>query len=256
MALNILISNDDGYEAKGINVLKDVLKSIGHNVYVVAPDKNQSATSHSLTLTVPLRIREAGKNEWITTGTPTDCVLLATHGLIKDKIDLVFSGINHGPNMGEDVIYSGTVAAAMEGVMVGIPSVAVSMAGFTNLKFDAAYDVIPCIIDLIKRMNKKNLLLNVNIPNVMPEKNRGMKITKLGSRVYADTLIKKKDPRGRNYYWIGGALPSFKVKKGTDFEAIDMNFTSVTPITIDLTDYRTMEQLSSKAKDVMCRLKK
>jgi len=105
MALNILISNDDGYEAKGINILKDVLLKLKHNVYVVAPDKNQSATSHSLTLTVPLRIKEVSKNEWTTTGTPTDCVLLATHGLIKDKIDLVFSGINHGPNMGEDVIY-------------------------------------------------------------------------------------------------------------------------------------------------------
>lgn len=256
MALNILISNDDGYEAKGIKVLKDVLKSLGHNVYIVAPDKNQSATSHSLTLTVPLRIKENAKNEWITTGTPTDCVLLATHGLIKDKIDLVFSGINHGPNMGEDVIYSGTVAAAMEGVMVGIPSVAVSMAGFTNLNFDSAYDAIPCVIDLISRMKKKNLLLNVNIPNVRPEKNRGIRITKLGSRVYADTLIKKRDPRGRNYYWIGGALPSFKVKRGTDFEAVDMNCTSITPITIDLTDYKIMDQLAAKAKDVVCHLKK
>jgi len=140
----------------------------------------------------------------------------------------------------------------MEGVMVGIPSVAVSMAGFSNLNFESAYNVIPCIIKLIKKMKKKNLLLNVNIPNVAAAKNRGIKITRLGSRVYADTLIKKKDPRGKNYYWIGGALPSFKVKKGTDFEAIDMNYTSVTPITIDLTDYSQIEKLENKSKELEC----
>jgi len=248
MGLNILLSNDDGFEAKGLRKLKYILKKNNHNVFIVAPDKNQSATSHSLTLTIPLRIKQMEKNEWMTTGTPTDCVLAATHGLIKQKMDLVISGINHGPNMGEDVLYSGTVAAAMEGVMMGIPSISVSLAAFSNLDFTIAEIVIPKLIKFVDDIKYERMLLNVNIPNVSPSKLKGYKFTCLGSRVYTDTLITKIDPRGKKYYWIGGEHPSFKIKKGTDFQAIERNYVSITPISVDITDYRILSLLSRKGK--------
>ncbi|HAF08284.1 MAG: 5'-nucleotidase SurE [candidate division TA06 bacterium 32_111] len=248
MSLKILISNDDGYYAEGIKTLKEILISLGHQVFVVAPMQNQSATSHSLTLTIPLRINRVSKNEYITTGTPTDCVLIATHGLIKEKFDYVFSGINHGPNMGEDVIYSGTVAAAMEGILMDIPSVAFSMAAFENINFSNAKNVVPKIIELLQKFGKKKrLLLNVNIPNGQI---KGYRITKLGSRIYSDSLITKVDPRGRRYYWIGGEKPTFKMKKGTDFEAIEKGYVSITPITFDLTDFNILKNLKKVAKDV------
>lgn len=248
MPLKILLSNDDGFYAEGLKTLKEILVSLGHQVYIVAPSQNQSATSHSLTLTIPLRINRVNKNEYITTGTPTDCVLIATHGLIKEKFDYVFSGINHGPNMGEDVIYSGTVAAAMEGVLMNIPSVAFSMAAFENVDFSYANDVVPKIIQLLKLIGKKKrLLLNVNIPNG-PIK--GYKITKLGSRIYSDSLITKIDPRGKKYYWIGGEKPTYKIKKGTDFEVIENGYVSITPITFDLTDFKMLSKIKKVAKDV------
>jgi len=244
--MKILLSNDDGYEAQGLRVLREVLKGEGHDVYVVAPDKNQSATSHSLTLTVPLRIRRMEKNEWMTTGTPTDCVLIATHGLIKQKMDLVISGINHGPNMGEDVLYSGTVAAAMEGVMMRIPSIALSLASFSNRDFSSAETVVPKLIELTGKIRYRRMLLNVNMPNAPKEKLKGYKFTRLGSRVYTDTLITKVDPRGKKYYWIGGEHPTFKVKNGTDFQAVERNFVSVTPISVDITDYKNLAVLLKK----------
>ncbi len=248
MGLKILISNDDGYYAKGLNVLKETLFSLKHKVYVVAPSVNQSATSHSLTLTIPLRIKKVSKTDFITTGTPTDCVLIATHGLIKEKFDYVFSGLNHGPNMGEDVIYSGTVAAAMEGVLMDIPSVAFSMAAFENINFSNSGDVILKILNLLKKIGRrKRVLLNVNIPNGQI---KGYKITKLGSRIYSDTLITKVDPRGQKYYWIGGEKPTYRLKKGTDFEAIENGFVSITPITFDLTDFKMLKKIQRVAKDV------
>ncbi|MGE3063274.1 MAG: 5'/3'-nucleotidase SurE [bacterium] len=244
--MKILISNDDGFEALGLKCLRNILKAGGHDVFVVVPDKNQSATSHSLTLTVPLRIRKVVKNEWMTTGTPTDCVLMATHGLIKQKMDLVISGINHGPNMGEDVLYSGTVAAAMEGVMMGIPSIAVSLASFSNLDFKIAEEVVPKLLEIAMDIRYERMLLNVNIPNIPVSKLKGYKFTRLGSRVYTDTLITKVDPRGKKYYWIGGEHPTFKVKNGTDFQAIERNYVSITPISVDITDYKCLSALLKK----------
>jgi 5'-nucleotidase len=246
MGLNILLSNDDGFEARGLRKLRDVLIRENHNVFIVAPDKNQSATSHSLTLTVPLRIKQVEKNEWMTTGTPTDCVLAATHGLVKQKMDLVILGINHGPNMGEDVLYSGTVAAAMEGVMMGIPSIAVSLSAFSNLDFNIADSVIPKLVSVAMEIKYKRMLLNVNIPNVDLNNLKGYKFTRLGSRVYTDILITKTDPRGKKYYWIGGEHPSFKIKKGTDFQAIEKNYVSITPISVDITDYKNLEMLMKR----------
>lgn len=244
--MKILLSNDDGFDALGIRKLREILKKNNHDVFIVAPDKNQSATSHSLTLTVPLRIRQMNKNEWMTTGTPTDCVLIATHGLIKQKMDLVISGINHGPNMGEDVLYSGTVAAAMEGVMMGIPSVAFSLASFSTLDFSGAEEVVIKLLRIVSEIKYRRMLLNVNIPNVSGSKVKGYKFTRLGSRVYTDTLITKKDPRGKKYYWIGGEKPSFKIKNGTDFQAIERNYVSITPISVDITDYKALSNLSRR----------
>ncbi len=243
MAMNVLISNDDGYNAFGINVLSDIIKDMGHRVYVVAPDRNQSATSHSLTLTNPLRINKTGKRKWMISGTPTDCVLIATHGLLNEKIHMVLSGINHGPNMGEDIFYSGTVAAAMEGHLMGIPSIAFSLAAFSNHDFSSAEHLIPSIINYVIKTRIKKILLNVNIPSKPFNEIKGIKITELGSRVYSDTLIKKTDPRGRSYYWIGGQEPTYKKKKGTDFQAIEHDYVSITPMHINLTDSKTASKL-------------
>lgn len=247
--MNILISNDDGIHAEGLCVLKKSLISLGHNVFTVAPQTNQSATSHSLTLTQPLRIYKRGRNEWEITGTPTDCVLIATHGLLHERIDTVFSGINHGPNMGEDVLYSGTVAAAMEGVMMGIPSVAISMASYGKHDFSSAEFVIERVLKLLKKAKKKRLLLNVNMPPLKTEKIKGFRITALGNRIYSDHLIEKKDPRGRKYYWIGGSQPKFKNARGTDFEAVTKGYVSITPINMDLTDYAMLKKMKG-SKDV------
>ncbi len=240
--MNILISNDDGINAKGLNILKEILIKNKHNVFIVAPERNQSATSHSLTLDNPLRIKKIDNNTYSTTGTPTDCVLIATHGLIKEKIDLVISGINHGPNMGEDVFYSGTVAAAMEGIMMGIKSIAISLASFEDLEFSASEYVILKLIKIVKKC-KKRVFLNVNIPNEKKENIKGFKITRLGTRIYSDILIEKTDPRGKKYYWIGGQKPKFKKMRGTDFEAIEKKYVSITPLKMDLTDNDLLKNL-------------
>lgn len=239
--MNILLSNDDGIDAEGIRVLEGIVKKMGHNVFIVAPDRNQSATSHSLTLTQPLRIHSHSQNQWSTTGTPTDCVLIATHGLISDQLDMVISGINHGPNMGEDIFYSGTVAAAMEGHLMNIPSLAVSLAAFSNRDFNPSKQILPHIINYVGNADRKGIFLNINIPNVPFERINGLKITELGSRIYSDTLIEKTDPRGRKYYWIGGKEPAFKRKKGSDFEAVQNDYVSVTPLQINLTDRKTAQ---------------
>lgn len=241
--MNILLSNDDGINANGIKVLEGIVRTMGHNVFIVAPDRNQSATSHSLTLTEPLRIDSTGSNMWKTTGTPTDCVLIATHGLISERIDMVISGINHGPNMGEDIFYSGTVAAAMEGHLMNIPSIAFSLAAFSAHDFAASEHILPMIIDYVAGIKYSHIFLNVNIPNLPLAEIRGIKLTELGSRIYSDTLIEKTDPRGRKYYWIGGKEPAFKKKEGSDFEAIENQYVSVTPLQINLTDSSTAERI-------------
>ncbi len=240
MALNILLSNDDGINAEGLIVLEKIVRSMGHNVFIVAPDKNQSATSHSLTLTKPLRINEISKNKWETTGTPTDCVLIATHGLINEKMDMIISGINHGPNMGEDILYSGTVAAAMEGHLMGVPAIAISLATYNEKDFTNCKNVIIPIIDFILNLDNKRIFINVNIPNIKNKKINGIKITELGSRVYSDILIEKSDPRGKKYYWIGGSEPTYEDIEGTDFEAIANNYISITPLHTNLTDKDAM----------------
>ncbi len=244
--MRLLLTNDDGIFARGLRVLLEGLRDAGHDVSVVAPDREQSATSHSITLHRPLRIQEAGEGEWSVDGTPTDCVLLAVNGLLEERPDAVVSGINLGPNMGEDVTYSGTVAAAFEAHILGIPSIAASMKDPRHGDFAGA---ARCVADLVVRKDEwqgdGRGILNVNFP-VGPARDwKGPWITKLGTRRYTDELIEKVDPRGRKYYWIGGAEPVWRGGEETDFGAVDAGAVSVTPLHLDLTDEGAVQRLSS-----------
>jgi 5'-nucleotidase len=234
--VNILVTNDDGIFAPALQALKRELTRLGR-VVIVAPDRDQSATSHSLTLHRPFRIQRHEEDVYSVDGTPTDCVVTAWYGLLDSLPDLVVSGINHGPNMGEDVFYSGTVAAAIEGTLQGAPSVAVSLVTRERTDFvePAAF-----VARLVERVVEHGLaprrLLNVNIPHRPWSEVRGVRITRLGSRVYRDTLVRKVDPRGRDYYWIGGQDPVWQSTEGTDFHAVEQGAISVTPLRLDLTD--------------------
>jgi len=238
--MNILLTNDDGVQAPALQVLVRELATLGR-VTVVVPDRDQSATSHSLTLHRPLRIHRHPDGVVSIDGTPTDCVLIAFHGLLESRPDLVVSGINHGPNMGEDVFYSGTVAAAIEGSMQGVPAIAASLVTHGPADFIEPARFIRRLAEaLSKREVAHQRVLNVNLPHRPWAEIRGVRLTRLGTRVYSDTLIEKVDPRGRAYYWIGGQEPVWESHEGTDFHAVEHGFISVTPLSLDLTDYRAM----------------
>ncbi len=239
----ILVTNDDGIQAPALRDLKVALSDLGR-VVIVAPDRDQSTTSHSLTLWRPFRIERPEPDVFALEGTPTDCVVVATHGLLDEPPALVVSGINHGPNMGDDVFYSGTVAAAVEGALQGLPAVAVSMALRRSDRADFAAGA-----RFARRLVEQALThglppktaLNVNLPPPPPQgEYRRARITRLGTRVYRDTLIEKTDPRGRAYYWIGGDEPIWEEEEDTDFLAVSQGFVSVTPLRLDLTDFRAM----------------
>lgn len=235
----ILITNDDGIYSEGIKLLAAALGEVG-DVVVVAPDREQSATSHSLTLHRPLRIRKLERSWWAVDGTPTDCVNLAVLHLLKDdKPALIASGINFGSNLGDDVTYSGTVSATFEGTLLGIPSLAFSQQVGENFSFAAGADFARRMVAEIFAAGEvpADLLLNVNFPN---GDFHGVEFTKLGRRVYQQTVVEKLDPRGRKYYWIAGT-PEWKEETGTDFAAIDDGKVSITPLHLDLTDYRGLE---------------
>jgi 5'-nucleotidase len=235
---NILVTNDDGIDADGIGALRVALEPLG-NVMVVAPDREQSAASHAVTLRNPLRVNRIDEHVISVDGTPTDCVLLAVNGLLPSKPDFVFSGINHGPNMGSDVSYSGTVAAAIEGTLCGIPSVAISRAMWGTGDFSVAADFAAVLARMVMENGiPNNSLLNVNVPPLPREEIAGVRITKLGTRLYRDAVVTKKDPRGKTYYWIGGEMPTWEDDEGSDFNAVDEKMISITPIHLDLTDYR------------------
>ena len=238
--MNILVTNDDGIQAPALRVLGEELATLGR-VTLVVPDRDQSATSHSLTLHRPLRIHRHGDGVVSIDGTPTDCVLIAFHGLLDEKPDLVISGINHGPNMGEDVFYSGTVAAAIEGSMQGVPAIAASLVTHEPADFLAPARFIRRLVEeLVRRGMGGKQVLNVNLPHRPWDEVKGVRLTRLGTRVYSDTLIEKIDPRGRAYYWIGGQDPVWESHEGTDFHAVEHGHVSVTPLSLDLTDYRAM----------------
>ena len=241
--MNILITNDDGIFAPALRALRTELASLGR-VITVAPDRDQSATSHSLTLHRPFRIHRHEVDVYSVDGTPTDCVVCAWYGLLDTPPDLVISGINHGPNMGEDVFYSGTVAAAIEGTLQGAPSIAASLMTRERTDFlEPAAFVARLARQVLDRGMPKRGLLNVNIPFLPWDAIEGVKVTRLGSRVYRDTLVRKQDPRGRDYYWIGGEDPVWERQEGTDFQAVHEGWVSVTPLRLDLTDERSLSSM-------------
>jgi 5'-nucleotidase len=234
--IHVLISNDDGIHAPALPVLAEAFADLGR-VTVVVPDRDQSATSHSLTIHRPLRIREVQADWFSVDGTPTDCVLIAAHGLLDVPIDLVVSGVNRGPNMGDDVFYSGTVAAAIEGAMQGVPGVAVSLAASGRADFLYACQFTRRLVGMVlERGLPPKCVLNVNVPQLRDDEIKGVRVTRLGKRTYQDSLIERTDPRGRAYYWIGGDAPIWEPEEGTDFTAVDQGFVSVTPLHLDLTD--------------------
>jgi 5'-nucleotidase len=242
----ILVTNDDGVFSEGIERLAAALAPVGE-VVTVAPDQEKSAAGHSLTLQSPLRAKLVGENRWSVDGTPTDCVNWGVLHLMKDvRPDLVVSGINLGLNLGDDVTYSGTVSAAFEGTLIGIPSVAISQEIETGFTFDSAAGFAE---KLARRLLGEPLptgtLVNINIPAGPPQ---GVRVTRLGKRRYGETVIEKTDPRGRPYYWIGSTIPAGELEEGTDITAIAEKYISMTPLHLDLTDYRSMEVLESIAK--------
>jgi 5'-nucleotidase len=243
--MNILVSNDDGVHAPALLALKEALAPLG-KVVVVTPDRDQSATSHSLTLHRPLRIHRHEGDRYSIDGTPTDSVLIAFNGLLSERPDLVISGINHGPNMGEDIFYSGTVAAAIEGAMQGVPAIAASLVTREPTDFvEPAKFIARLAAQVIERGLPAKGVLNVNLPHRPWADIQGVRLTRLGTRVYQDMLIEKTDPRGRAYYWIGGEQPVWESQDGTDFHAIEHGYISITPLSLDLTNYRAMVDMEA-----------
>jgi 5'-nucleotidase len=244
----ILVTNDDGIFSEGIERLAQALSEVGE-VFTVAPDQERSAAGHSLTLHHPLRAKLVGENRWSVDGTPTDCVNWGALHLMKDRRPLLlFSGINLGLNLGDDVTYSGTVSAAFEGTLIGIPSVAISQEIETGFTFDAAASFAKGLArQLLERPLPPGTLVNVNVPAGQP---RGMRVARLGKRKYGDAVVEKMDPRGRPYYWIGSTPPSGDLEEGTDLSAVAEKFISMTPLHLDLTDYRSIEALEQIAREL------
>ncbi|HEX4561470.1 MAG TPA: 5'/3'-nucleotidase SurE [Gemmatimonadales bacterium] len=244
--MNILISNDDGVLAQGLGLLAEACNTLG-KVTVVAPDREQSGTSHSLTLHRPLRATQRTDGAYQVDGTPTDCVLLALGALMPEKPDFVISGVNHGPNMGEDVLYSGTVAAAFEGLAAGIPSVAVSYGSFDLEHLDSYRARLQDLLaDVVATPEfPKETLLNVNLPAIPAEHVKGVKVTHLGSRVFHEEIARMKDPWGRNIYWIGGGHVTWSGGADSDFQAVRDGYISVTPLHVDMTNYRLLDDVRS-----------
>lgn len=250
--MKILISNDDGINATGIKCLSEAL-SQHHDVYIIAPDRERSAAGHSLTLHTPLRVDEieaqyGSKRTWVTTGTPGDCVKIGLSAILDtdEKPDIVISGINHGPNLGADILYSGTVSCAMEGAMLGYPSIAVSLSCLAcHLEhFKTTADFITKFLPKIKEINfPQKTVLNINTPALGKDDIAGVAITKLGTRMFTNTYEKRKDPRGKIYYWMAGELIKYDEDDGTDINAIRQNKISITPITFEMTFDEIMPDL-------------
>lgn len=241
--MKILLSNDDGYQSPGLRILADALRSLGR-VIVVAPDRDRSGASNSLTLDVPIRAHRLGADLYRVEGTPTDCVHLAITGLLDGEPDLVVAGINHGPNLGDDVIYSGTVAAATEGRFLGLPAIAVSIASHEPQYLETAARVVAQLVAGLKcEPLASSIILNVNVPDLPWESIRGLAATRLGHRHKAEPVIADEDPRGRTVYWVGSAGPEQDAGPGTDFHAVREGFVSVTPLHVDLTHHSAVVPL-------------
>ncbi|NEP61745.1 MAG: 5'/3'-nucleotidase SurE [Symploca sp. SIO2G7] len=269
--MKLLISNDDGIFAKGILILAHTLAAAGYEVTVVCPDRERSATGHGITMHRPIRVEQVTEiyqkdiQAWACSGTPADCVKLALNALLDQAPDYVLSGINHGANLGNDVLYSGTVSAAMEGVLEGIPSLAISLASFTYSDFQPAADYVYQLVSSLPKLAKP-LLLNLNIPPIAKSKIQGVAVTRLGVRRYRDLFEKRSDPRGKTYYWLAGealeesnhaasySLPQslapnqtldFMSQYATDVGAIKAGYITVTPLHYDLTAYSDLAAMQS-----------
>ncbi|KOO13587.1 stationary phase survival protein SurE [Vibrio xuii] len=246
--LKILISNDDGVHAEGIHTLADALRDMAE-VTIVAPDRNRSGASNSLTLEQPLRVNEIAPKIYSVQGTPTDCVHFALNELMKDELpDLVLTGINHGANLGDDVLYSGTVAAAMEGHFLGVQSIAFSLVGKENFA-TAAVIARQLVSQHANKPIPTNRLLNVNVPDLAYAALKGTQVTRLGARHHAEAMIKQKDPRGHDIYWLGPPGKEQDAGEGTDFYAIEQGFVSITPLQVDLTAHESIQSMGNWLKD-------
>jgi len=238
-----LVTNDDGIHGKGFEHLVKKLSGLGE-IYVVVPDQQRSAASHSMTLDKPLRVQKLEDKKFLVNGTPSDCVRLGVLGLMKGDVELVVAGINNGPNLGDDVTYSGTVGAALEGTLLGVPSLAISLVLTGAYHFEVAANFGRFLVGKI--MNEglpKNVYLNVNVPDLPIDKIRGVEITRQGRRIYGKEIQERMDPRGEKYYWIAGENISGVAEEGTDIAAIQHNKISITPLSINGTDYGMMEIL-------------
>lgn len=243
--MHILVSNDDGYLAEGLIALATALSEHA-TISVVAPDKNRSAASNSLTLDMPLRATLAHNGFMKVDGTPTDCVHLAITGLLENEPDMVFAGINHGANLGDDVLYSGTVAAATEGRFLGLPAVAMSLVGDHPSHFDTAAQVAVILLkQILSNPLPDNTILNVNVPDVPFSELKGFKACRLGQRHKSEPIISSEDQRGRRIYWVGAAGAEQDAGEGTDFYAINNGYVSVTPLQLDLTWYERIDTLTN-----------
>jgi len=251
--VKILLANDDGYRAEGLRFLKDSLAGLAP-LTVVAPDRNCSGASHSLTLDVPLRVQRVDEETWyVINGTPTDCVHLAITGLFDFEFDMAVSGINDGANLGDDVLYSGTVAAAIEGRFLGLPTVAVSLvaeAGGSGPHFATAARVARGIVErLLARPLHRSMILNVNVPDLPYDRLQGFEVTRLGHRHRAKPAVRGTDPRGREIFWVGSAGSGQDAGPGTDFHAVANGFVSVTPLQVDLTRHAALDSVREWLKD-------
>ena len=251
--MHVLLSNDDGLEAEGLQLLRSTLKRVRPDwrITTVAPDRERSAASHALTLTRPLRMEPHGEDQYAVSGTPTDCVLLAMNVLLADdRPDVVVSGINHGPNMGEDVIYSGTVAAAMEGTMFGIPSYALSLAKWHPIDFSGAAEYLKLNLERILEFPlRRGTLMNINLPEGPLSGFKGTRVTRLGNRVYQNVITDQVDPHGKPYFWIGGQGPTWSRNEGSDYNATQDGFVSLTALMVDLTHYGLLQEMKNLERD-------
>lgn len=243
--MKILLSNDDGYRAEGLNALRLAMLPLG-SVTIVAPDRNRSGASNSLTLDVPLRANAYDTDAYYVNGTPTDCVHMAVSGLFEFDHDIVVSGVNDSANLGDDVLYSGTVAAAIEGRFLGLPAIAVSLCveeGSPRNFAGAARVAAQLVQRLIRSPLQGSMILNVNVPDVADERLRGIQVTRLGNRHRSKPVVRAKDPRGRNVYWVGSAGEGQDAGPGTDFSAVAEGYASVTPLQIDLTRHAALPEI-------------
>lgn len=247
--MNILVTNDDGINAIGIKKLVNRLKELG-KITVVAPDRERSATGHAITMHQPLRVHkmdifDENIEAWSIDGTPSDCVKIAVESIMKKKPNLVVSGVNDGPNLGTDVIYSGTVSAAIEGAIHDIPSIALSVAGKKGkLNYEGAISYSCKIINqVLKNKIPNNIILNINFPSLPADQIKGIKVTELGIRRYANQFLRREDPMGRSYYWLSGELVEIENTSESDVKAIEENYISITPLQFDLTNYKLLKEM-------------